>query len=73
MFPLFFLIHNDLDLYPHKLYMANKKSFNEKWWWWMHIVWLTCLVDFFFMGVYIAHVTNFNEHKKSSLARIWYY
>ena len=25
MFSLFFLIHNDLDLYPHKLYMANKR------------------------------------------------
>ena len=37
---------------------------------WAEIVWLNCLVDFFFMGVYIAHVTNFNEHKKSSLARI---
>ena len=44
---------------------------NGEWQFWADIVWLNCLVVYLSMGVYIAHVTNFNEHKKSSQARIW--
>ena len=51
MFPLGFLIHNDLDLYLHKLYMANKivlmKIDDGEWQFWTDIVWLNCLVEFF--------------------------
>ena len=71
MFHLGFLIHNDLDLYLHQLYMTNKRVWmkvgDSEWQFWAEIVWLNCLVVYLSMGVYITH---FNEHKKSSQARI---
>ena len=48
MFPLYMY---DLDLYLHKLYMANKrvltKVYDGEWQFCADMVWLNCLVDFF--------------------------